>query len=389
MRPNNLQTRLFPARLAGFTMALLLAAAVCCCLARPSLAARSPREALAALERQIAQEQARAKTRQESLRRLTQEERTLDAELAAREDGILRLEDSVVREEARLAELAESDISLQEKSEALLAEQAETEKAMTDVLRVLWELHSKKIGVGGRDLPDWHVTDREHAWSMELFASLDAYRKTLADQRRDLAAVKEKRAALQAETQRRIATLNSEKEALLQSRVEYASRLAELRREKSDTEKELAAILTLVQNLNLRLEAAIAEGDIEKSRGKLPWPVFGTVRGRFTPGASPPASGLIIALGADTPVRAVHWGKVVHNDVLRGIGRVVILMHGEDYYSLYAFLSESPLRIGQEVARGDVVGTSGFVTAIDGPGLYFELRRHQRAVNPEQWLRKL
>ncbi|MCC8193850.1 MAG: peptidoglycan DD-metalloendopeptidase family protein, partial [Deltaproteobacteria bacterium] len=60
-----------------------------------------------------------------------------------------------------------------------------------------------------------------------------------------------------------------------------------------------------------------------------------------------------------------------------------------EYYSLYMFLSESPLSIGQDVERGETVGTSGFVTSLNGPGLYFELRHHQKAVNPEQWLRKL
>lgn len=357
-------------------------------LPEAALAASSGKDS-SALERQIAREQEKAKSRRESLSRLTRQERELDRELAGIEDRIVSLEEGVAKEQTGLAELASSDAELREKGEALLAEQTETEAAMAEVLRVLWELHAKRLGVGGRDLPDWHVTDREHAWSVELLASLDAYRKEVAERREALRAVADRRASLQAEAERRIRKLNTEKEAILRNRVAYSQRLAALRKEKSDTEKDLASLLALVRDLNLRREAAEEEGDISKARGKLPWPVIGPVRTKFVPGASPPLCGLTFGLEGDTPVRAVHWGKVVHNDVLRGLGRVVILLHGEDYYSLYAFLSESSLRIGQEVARGDIVGISGYVTTIEDSGLYFELRQHQKAINPEPWLRKL
>ena len=79
-------------------------------------------------------------------------------------------------------------------------------------------------------------------------------------------------------------------------------------------------------------------------------------------------------------------GKVVHNDVLRGFGTVLILQHGDDYYSLYAFLGNSPLQVGQDVAGRQQLGTVGYYPAIRGPGLYFELRFKQKAINPEQWL---
>ncbi|MDR3073955.1 MAG: peptidoglycan DD-metalloendopeptidase family protein, partial [Deltaproteobacteria bacterium] len=389
MRPRNPHRlfRVVPAALpdgrAGAFFSRALALAVFCLLSLPAdgfAAARSSSEP-SVIERQITREQERAKARRESLSRLTDEERRLDGELAAAESKILRLEASLTKEERMLAGLAASDAELAAKGEALLAEMAKTETAMTEALRLLWELHARREGVKGRDLPDWPVTDREHAWSLELFASLDGYRKSLAEQRKNIDAVAAERSRIAREVQRRVASLSKEKEDLLQSRVRYGRHLAELREEKRDTEQELTNILALVHNLNLRQQAAEAEGDIAKVKGRLPWPVSGKVQSRYNPSASPPVRGLTLALDGETPVRAVHSGKVVHNDVLRGIGRVVILMHGEEYYSLYAFLSESALRVGQEVARGDVLGSSGFVTSLNGPGLYFELRFHQKAVN--------
>jgi septal ring factor EnvC (AmiA/AmiB activator) len=121
-------------------------------------------------------------------------------------------------------------------------------------------------------------------------------------------------------------------------------------------------------------------------QGHLPWPGHGKVVASFNPGAAPPVRGIGIEVDRKQPVQAVSWGKVVHNDQLRGFGRVVILYHGDDYYTLYAFLANSPLRMGQKVEKGETIGTTGFYPPANGPGLYFELRFGQKAVNPMDWL---
>ena len=365
-----------------FLLIPLLCLAVCPAVAEAASVANT-------LQKQVSQEQTRAKERRESLSRLTAEERNVDKDLAAAEKRILFLEESLSKEAKNIEALAASDAELQAKGEMLRTEQGKTEMAMGEVMRLLWEFEARREGVKGRDLPDWHVTDRERAWSLELFSSLEEYRKTLASQQQEMDAVAAKRDVLSKEVAERIVGLDKEKEDLLQGRVRYEQRLASLRKEKQDTEKELTSILTLVRNLNLQILAEEEQADIAKAKGKLPWPVIGKVSGRFNASAKPPIRGLTIALDGEVPVRAVHRGRVVHNDVLRGIGRVVILMHGEEYYSLYAFLSASSLRVGQDVTRGDTVGTSGFVTSLNGPGLYFELRYHQKAENPERWLSKL
>jgi septal ring factor EnvC (AmiA/AmiB activator) len=108
--------------------------------------------------------------------------------------------------------------------------------------------------------------------------------------------------------------------------------------------------------------------------------------GRFRPSSSPPRRGVSLRVDKGAPVTAVSWGKVVHDDILRGFGRVIIILHGEDYYSLYAYLADSRVDVGQDVAMGDVLGTAGYHPELQAPGLYFELRFHQKAINPEGWL---
>jgi septal ring factor EnvC (AmiA/AmiB activator) len=95
---------------------------------------------------------------------------------------------------------------------------------------------------------------------------------------------------------------------------------------------------------------------------------------------------LSLALNKDDSVRAVSWGKVVYDDQLRGFGRVIIVFHGKDYYSLYAFLSQSRVKVGQKIEKGEIIGQCGYYPRIKGTGLYFELRFRQKAINPLLWL---
>lgn len=122
------------------------------------------------------------------------------------------------------------------------------------------------------------------------------------------------------------------------------------------------------------------------AKGKTPWPAKGRVVVRYAPDASPPVRGIGMSLAGNSEVRAVAWGKVVHSDVLRGLGYVVVLMHPKQYYTVYAHLTGSSYKVGQEVKQGAVLGRAGHYPPAGGTGIYFELRSHEKAVNPEVWL---
>lgn len=108
-----------------------------------------------------------------------------------------------------------------------------------------------------------------------------------------------------------------------------------------------------------------------------------------------------------TPVRAVGDGRVVfagRDDVLVWgpttdfYGRLVVVEHAErlggaPLYSLYGHLDEALVRVGQAVARGEVVGRVGAEGVALGPHLHLEFRTRARdytaAVNPELLLAPL
>jgi len=125
-------------------------------------------------------------------------------------------------------------------------------------------------------------------------------------------------------------------------------------------------------------------------RGALEWPVNGVVRRVFgspSPTTSSPTQGIDIAAAERAPVQAVHDGIVAFADTFVGLGRLVIIDHGSQGFTLYGNLGELSIARGVRVEHGQTVGTVG-VAPNGSAGLYFELRVDGRPVDPLQWLRK-
>jgi murein DD-endopeptidase MepM/ murein hydrolase activator NlpD len=120
------------------------------------------------------------------------------------------------------------------------------------------------------------------------------------------------------------------------------------------------------------------------ARGRLLFPVAGRsdVHAAHREGADGP--GLEIQAAAGTVVRAVFAGRVAFADRYGPYGRIVILDHGEHYYTVSGNLDQIDLKIGQSVGPGERVGTVG--DDGQGPMLYFEVRHGSQAVAPGVWL---
>jgi septal ring factor EnvC (AmiA/AmiB activator) len=128
-------------------------------------------------------------------------------------------------------------------------------------------------------------------------------------------------------------------------------------------------------------------------RGTLSWPAEGAVRhqfGRKTGGSSGTASsanGIEIVSTVGAPVRAIHEGTVAFADTFTGYGKLVIVDHGNQAFTLYGHLLDIGVARGDRVQQGQPVGAAGFAL-VGVPGLYFELRVDGRPVDPLQWLEK-
>jgi len=132
-------------------------------------------------------------------------------------------------------------------------------------------------------------------------------------------------------------------------------------------------------------------GPFANAKGKLPWPVDGRlVAGYGTPrggDARTKWDGVLIGASIGTPVRAVHGGRVVFADWLRGAGLLVILDHGNGYLSLYGH-NQSLLRdAGEIVKAGDPIATVGNSGGQEAAALYFAIRQQGRPSDPALWCR--
>ena len=96
-------------------------------------------------------------------------------------------------------------------------------------------------------------------------------------------------------------------------------------------------------------------------------------------------SGYTYQVPPGAPVRAVGPGLVVFAGWLEGYGQVVILDHGGGYHSVYAHLATLAVQVGQAAQRADTLATTGSSGSLEGPKLYFELRKDGTPVNPADW----
>jgi len=90
-------------------------------------------------------------------------------------------------------------------------------------------------------------------------------------------------------------------------------------------------------------------------------------------------------LGDD--VYAVGDGVVRFAGWFRGYGKIVILDHGDEYFTVSGHLDEIDVAVGDDVREGDRIALAGETGSLVGPKLYFELRRGGQALDPADWLR--
>jgi septal ring factor EnvC (AmiA/AmiB activator) len=132
-------------------------------------------------------------------------------------------------------------------------------------------------------------------------------------------------------------------------------------------------------------------GAFSSAKGKLPWPVNGRLLAGFgTPRGGDERTkwdGVLISASLGSQVHAVHGGRVVFADWLRGAGLLVILDHGNGYLSLYGHNQSLLKDAGDIVKAGEAIGTVGNSGGQEEPALYFAIRQQGRPSNPVQWCR--
>ena len=119
-------------------------------------------------------------------------------------------------------------------------------------------------------------------------------------------------------------------------------------------------------------------------KGKLPWPLDKPIKAQSGHGKLP---GIFLAADADTEVKSIHDGLVVFSDWFRSYGMLLIIDHGDGYMSLYANNEVLYKDIGDVVQVGERIAEVGSGGTSNDSGLYFEIRRFNKQLDPRLWCR--
>ncbi len=225
-------------------------------------------------------------------------------------------------------------------------------------------------------------------------AELSKYRDTLKNLESIKPAISAEAAALalsRRELEQQQATLLEQKNrrakalAGLDSEISSkTSALSTLDKQRKDLETILQAVEREVTNIAMPANYK----PFKDLRGKMPWPINGKPLNRYgasRQGSSVTWQGIQLSGNEGDAVKAIHNGRVVFADWLRGAGLLIIVDHGGDYLSLYAH-NQSLLRSeGDWVRGGEGIATVGNSGGQRQAGLYFEIRYKGRPTDPRNW----
>ena len=209
-----------------------------------------------------------------------------------------------------------------------------------------------------------------------------------------------------------------ELERLRKDEAAAANTVAQLKKDRKRYEQELKAKKKEVEALNREIQRIIAEAtkpkapaggggvsqkddpaaialsaEFSSNKGKLPWPVNGSVVAKFGKQYHPvfknlelPANnGFDITAPKGSQIKAVFNGTVKQVFVMPGYNQCVLVQHGKNYFTFYCKLGSVNVKAGDKVTTGQVLGT--METQSGNNQIHFELWKDSKPQNPESWLR--
>ena len=192
--------------------------------------------------------------------------------------------------------------------------------------------------------------------------------------------------------------------------------IAKLKKDRKKYEKQLKAKKKEVDALNKEIQRIISQvvkpsgksgsgsqkddpaaialsAEFSKNKSKLPWPVNGSIVGKFGKQfhpvfknlALPSNNGVDIAADKGASVKAVFNGVVKQVFVMPGYNQCVLVQHGKSYFTFYCKIGSVNVKVGDNVVTGQVLGT--IETQSGQNQMHFELWKDNVPQNPESWIR--
>ena len=131
------------------------------------------------------------------------------------------------------------------------------------------------------------------------------------------------------------------------------------------------------------LDGAEPDGSIVLQRDRFLWPVEGKVISGFGMRKGAKHGGIDIKAAEGVPVRAADTGVVAYLDSdMRGYGKIVILKHADEFFTVYAHNKENLVKMGDVIEKGQLIATVGATGNATTSHLHFEVRHGKIVRNP-------
>lgn len=352
--------------------------------------ARAERQ-LKDLQKNINRQRKQFERRQQQLSRTEKALRDIEQEISASTQAMRRTEQELGGIQARIRELeADQDalkVTLQQQA-GVLADQIEAAYRSGDYSFLQLLLNQDHPGRFERLLEYYRHLNEARLSQLRVLHTTEL---ELVEVQQNLDVQQQNLAQRQSEQERQRNRLQGQQN-------EQEQRIAELQNAQSSASSELQAMLQSEQDITELLSAladVLRSSDINlaglnNSRGKLSWPLSGSVRHSFGEQRSSQVNwrGIVINSPAESPVRSIADGRVLFSDWLRGFGLVLVLDHGDGFMSLYGYNQALMFDVGEAVREGQIISLVGQSGGQSEPGLYFEIRHRGDPVNPTNFLRK-
>ncbi|MDF2183061.1 peptidoglycan DD-metalloendopeptidase family protein [Neptuniibacter sp. CAU 1671] len=351
----------------------------------------------AATQKQIKQLQSRIEKLTEKLRAQEGDSKSVTAALKKTEQEAGQVAREIRQLDQQLASLGGEETDLEGKKARILEDLKQRAIRLEQQIKV-------RYSAGKQPRLEMLLNQQDPEALDRMLRYHDALSQTLAN---DIRAFRTQLEALQttdsrlAETRQAIldrqASLQQELDRLQQLRQQRQTDLAALKKalqQGGGELKQLKLDQTRLQAVLKEIEASfnvatlVADDTPFKTRkGRLAWPVKGRIGRDFGSMQNNISyDGIWIQGDAGQTVSAVHHGRVVFSDWLRGYGLVTILDHGNGYMTLYGYNQTLLREAGDWVAAGDAIATVGDSGGRQETGLYFAVRYKGEPQNPSGWL---
>ncbi len=186
--------------------------------------------------------------------------------------------------------------------------------------------------------------------------------------------------------------LNKRKSVLANLSASVSTEQANLSHLERD-EKQLKELVKSIREVLANIPVIDQGQEFKALEGKLFWPVVGKPNNQFGQKRNAARSkiswqGVFIPSNEGNNVRSIFHGRVAFAEWMRGLGLLIIVDHGDGYMSLYGHNQSLYKQSGEWVNAGELIATVGNSGGNTRPGLYFEIRKQGKPINPAKWCTK-